>query len=47
MAQTKEGAKKAKLIHGKNCHREWGKRGGNPILNKIRDKNNGKGATST
>lgn len=32
MAQTKEGVKNTKQKYGKGCYREWGKRGGNPIL---------------
>ena len=34
MAQTKQGVKNTKQKHGKDCYREWGKRGGNPILMK-------------
>lgn len=32
MAQTKEGIRKIRAKHGKHCFRDWGKKGGNPLL---------------
>jgi hypothetical protein len=36
MAQTKEGVKKIRRKYGKDIYRAWGKKGGNPILLKLK-----------